>query len=206
MSMTHDNLFKLAYVWQPKYSRNGNPRWRFVAQSANGDFLEFQTVADVESTTTCKLHSIAQSTLIDVVYRETPSGKLMANSWRLATQQEIGRWILIGNAEIRCKNPGIEADSFEEWFEENVSDEDCQNFVDNGVDFRYFDKYGGMGEIYDRFKFDLDDLARIGRGALIDAIDGCYLDSADGVMAGTVLRATEVLAEERLSQEDEDEE
>lgn len=92
MKLIHSNLFKLVYVWQLKHSRNGNPRWRFVAQSAKGEFLEFQTVADAGSTTTCKLHSVAQSTLIKVAYHEPPSGKLMADSWGLASQEEIALW------------------------------------------------------------------------------------------------------------------
>ncbi|ODU50886.1 MAG: hypothetical protein ABS92_01685 [Thiobacillus sp. SCN 63-374] len=199
MSMTHNNLFKLAYVWQLKHSRNGNPRWRFIAQSANGVFLEFQTVANAGSTSTCKLHGVAQSTLIKVAYHETPSGKLMADAWSLVSQQEAIQWDAAVKAVHPSQGPAITADSFEEWFEENVSDEDCQYFVDNGVDWDYFDKYGGVGEIYDRFDIELDDIATRGYRILVDALDECYLGSADGVLLGTVIRATELLAEDRLS-------
>ena len=202
MTMIHFNLFKLAYVWQLKHSSNGGPKWRFVAQSANGEFLEFRTAADVGSADSCKLHSVAQSALIKVAYHETPSGTLIADVWSLASQEEIAMWDAAVNGGQSSQASAITATSFKQWFAENVSDEDCQRFVDEGVDWDYFDKYGGVGEIYDRFKFELDDIATRGYRVLVDALDECYLGSADGVLLGTVIRATELLAEERLSESD----
>lgn len=202
MTMIHFNLFKLAYVWQLKHSSNGGARWRFVAQSANGEFLEFRTAADVGSADSCKLHSVAQSTLIKVAYHKTPSETLIADVWSLASQEEVAMWDAAVNGGQSSQASTIAATSFKQWFAENVSDEDCKRFVDEGVDWDYFDKYGGVGEIYDRFKFELDDIATQGYRVLVDALDECYLGSADGVLLGTVIRATELLAEERLSESD----
>ncbi len=92
MSIIYFNMFKLAYVCQLKHSRLGNPRWRFVAQSVTGEFLEFQTAANVGSAQTCNLNSVAQSTLLRVAYHEAASGKLMADGWALASQDEIAMW------------------------------------------------------------------------------------------------------------------
>lgn len=202
MTMIHFNLFKLAYVWQLKHSSNGGPKWRFVAQSAKGEFLEFRTAADVGSADSCKLHSVAQSTLIKVAYHKTPSETLIADVWSLASQEEVAMWDAAVNGGQSSQASTIAATSFKQWFAENVSDEDCKRFVDEGVDWDYFDKYGGVGEIYDRFKFELDDIATRGYRVLVDALDECYLGSADGVLLGTVIRATELLAEERLSESD----
>ena len=202
MTMIHFNLFKLAYVWQLKHSSNGGAKWRFVAQSAKGEFLEFRTAADAGSAYSCKLHGVAQSTLIKVAYHKTPSGTLIADVWSLASQEEIAMWDAAVNGGQSSQASTIAATSFKQWFAENVSDEDCKRFVDEGVDWDYFDKYGGVGEIYDRFKFELDDIATRGYRVLVDALDECYLGSADGVLLGTVIRATELLAEERLSESD----
>lgn len=199
MKMIHFHLFKLAYVWQLKHSSNGGARWRFVAQSATGEFLEFQTAADVESAYSCKLHGVAQSTLVRLAYHETPSGKLIADSWSLASQEEIAMW----DAAVNRGQPGqastITADSFEEWFAENVSDEDCQRFVDDGVDWDFFEAYGGTGPIYDRFEDELNEMALRGHRSFADAFDDTFLCSVDGLRFGIVLRAAELLAAERFA-------
>lgn len=202
MTMIHFHLFKLAYVWQLKHSRNGNPRWRFVAQSAKGVFLEFHTVADAGSTSSCKLHGVAQSTLIKVAYHETPSGKLMADSWRLASPEEIALWDSWTAGKKPSPASTITADSFEEWFEENVSDEDCQKFVDEGVDWDFFDAHGGTAPLYDRFEDELIDMALGGHHSFADVLDDTFLCSPDGLRFGIVLRAAELLAAERLSEFD----
>lgn len=199
MTMIHFHLFKLAYVWQLKHSKNGNPKWRFVAQSAKGAFLEFHTTADVGSASSCKLHGVAQSTLLKVAYHETPSGKLMADSWDLASSEEIAMWDSWKAGKKPSPASTITADSFQEWFEENVSDEDCQKFVDEGVDWDFFDARGGVCPLYDRFEDELTDIALGGHRSFADVLDDIYLCSADGLELGILLRAAELLAAERLS-------
>lgn len=198
MKIIHFKLFKLAYVSQLKPSRNGNPKWRFVAQSVTGEFLEFQTAADVGSTATCKLHGVAQSTIIKVAYHDAASGKLMADAWGLASQVEIDWW----NEEQRAANGRwrpIRGDSFKEWFEANVSDEDCQYFVEEGVECDWFDEYGGLGPIYDRFDQELFELVIEGHRSLDDAIDYYFFGSPGSLQVGIFLRACELLAEERVA-------
>lgn len=202
MRIIHFKLFKLAYVWQLKHSRNGNPKWRFVAQSVTGEFLEFHTVADAGGTATCKLHGVAQSTLIKVAYHEAPSGKLMADGWSLASQKEIAMWDHAVNGGQLSQAPAIAASTFQQWFDENVSEEDCQKFVDEGVDWDFFDEYGGTAPLYDRFEDELIDIALGGHHSFADVLDDTFLCSPDGLQFGIVLRAAELLAAERQSEFD----
>jgi hypothetical protein len=200
MTMIHFHLFKLAYVWQLKHSRNGNPKWRFVAQSAKGAFLEFYTTADAGSASSCKLHGVAQSTLIKVAYHETPSGRLIADAWGLASQEEIAMW----DAAVNRGQPGqastITADSFVEWFEENVSDEECEAIGEQGVDCDLFDDYGGVEDFYDRFDEELWEIVLENEKSLAWAFeDDCDLCCLDGFKAAMVLRAADNLAAERFA-------
>lgn len=200
MTKIDNDLFKLAYTWRLKHTRIGRARWRFIAQSAKGGYLEFHTKPGVGSAFTCKLESVAQSTLLKVAYHATPSGKLMADAWGLASQEEIAMWDAAVNRGQPGQAPTITADSFKQWFAENVSDEDCRTFADEGVDWDFFEAYGGTGPIYDRFEDELNEMALRGHRSFADAFEDTFLCSVDGLRLGIVVRASELLAAERLSE------
>ena len=109
-------------------------------------------------------------------------------------------WDAAVNGAQSSQAPTITANSFQQWFAENVSDEDCQRFVDEGMDWDFFDAHGGIGPVFDRFEDELTEIALKGHRSFADAFDDTFLCSVDGLRLGIVVRASELLAAERLSE------
>lgn len=66
--------------WLPS-SVNGNPRWRFTARTAKGQYVEFKTASDVSSAYETNLSFLKCGDVIKVRFHETAAGNLIANQW-----------------------------------------------------------------------------------------------------------------------------
>lgn len=80
--------FRVAHVQQLPYSRNGNPRWRLtVTCPVTSQAYVFTTKSDVSSSHYCSLNRVRVGEYIHVKYRESKSGKLVAEGWEACHHQ-----------------------------------------------------------------------------------------------------------------------
>ncbi len=62
-------------------SGNGNPRWLFSAQTADGKTHRFKTARDVSSVYSCNFHRLKRGDVIRARYHWTARGTPMVDIW-----------------------------------------------------------------------------------------------------------------------------
>ena len=74
-------LLRMFYAKPIPNTLNGNPRWKFIAHTANGPMQEFKTASDVSSAYGCNLNCVRAGRVIRARYHETATGTLIVDCW-----------------------------------------------------------------------------------------------------------------------------
>lgn len=77
----HTVLLRLFHATPLPHTVYGNARWSFVARTADGPLLVFQTASDVSSAHETNLSRIKAGSVIRAKYHETRTGTLMVSQW-----------------------------------------------------------------------------------------------------------------------------
>lgn len=77
----HIVLLRLQGEARKWHSTNGNPRWRFHAQTASGNTYQFTTTQDASSAYACDLGRFEWDEVIRARMHITGTGKMMIDQW-----------------------------------------------------------------------------------------------------------------------------
>lgn len=159
---TREGEFKLAAAEQLPLARNGSPRWRLTVIDPQADVvLVLTTAPGVNSAYTQRIGRGCVGNYFHISYRSTPSGRLVATSWR------------------PCPS------TFKDWMAENLSLDDLNVLRECGasVGVRGLVHYVETLPLYERYRYsDLGDVVLsqmlLRSSAACDAADLQQLENA----------------------------
>ncbi len=95
------------------------------------------------------------------------------------------------------QNKAINAASFREWFNQNLSDETRLQIHKHGATPQLFQGYGGEAVLYDRFTEEVWEIVMQGESSLTSALGHGDLGCLAWLRSAMVLKASDKLAAER---------
>jgi hypothetical protein len=96
----HIERLRLMQIEQLSHSSNGNPRWKFMAQTHDGRLLTFKTASIASSVYYCNLNRLQSGDLILATYHQTATGALVADSWDAAPSNGIDRSCMVAVVQL----------------------------------------------------------------------------------------------------------
>lgn len=95
------------------------------------------------------------------------------------------------------QNKAINAASFREWFNQNLSEETRLQIHKHGATPQLFQDYGSEAVVYDRFTEEVWEIAMQGESSLASALGNSDLGCLTWLRAALVRKASDKLAAER---------